>query len=92
MTIEQIVEIPADYRIFLDLPHSVPVGAKARIAIDIPVDNIIDQDKSVKSPSAEIKNIRQLLNKEMTENGTLAVTAASGDGWEAHARERYAEP
>ena len=32
MTIEQIVEIPADHRIFLDLPRDLPVG-KAKITI-----------------------------------------------------------
>ena len=32
MTIEQIVEIPADHRVFLDLPRDLPVG-KAKITI-----------------------------------------------------------
>jgi hypothetical protein len=36
MTIEQTIEIPADRRIFLDLPRSVPAGVRARIEINIP--------------------------------------------------------
>ena len=38
MTITQTVEIPADYRIFLDLPRSIPTGVKAQVYIDIPVE------------------------------------------------------
>jgi len=34
--------------------------------------------------------VRRLLQKEMTEKGTLTVTAANGDGWEAHVMEHYA--
>ncbi|MDR2096630.1 MAG: hypothetical protein LBP76_14100 [Treponema sp.] len=37
MTIEQTVEIPANYRLLLELPRSVPVGARAKIEINIPV-------------------------------------------------------
>ena len=76
MTIEQTVEIPADYRIVLDLPRSLPAGKKAQIEITI---------------SDEIEDIRQLLQKEIAEKGTAAVESASGDGWEAHIREKYAE-
>jgi len=36
MTITQTVDIPADYRLFLELPRSVPTGVKARIEITIP--------------------------------------------------------
>ena len=36
MTIEQTVTIPADYRIFLELPRSVPIGVNARVSISIP--------------------------------------------------------
>ena len=36
MVIEQTVEIPADYRLFLELPRSVPAGVRAKIAITIP--------------------------------------------------------
>ncbi|WP_461248395.1 hypothetical protein [Treponema sp. R6D11] len=40
---------------------------------------------------AGINEARQLLQKEMTQNGTAAVPMASGDGWESHVRERYAK-
>jgi hypothetical protein len=36
MTIEQTVEIPANYRLLLELPRSVPVGARAKVKINIP--------------------------------------------------------
>ena len=81
MTIEQTITIPADYRISLELPRSVPIGAKVRIEISIPGNSSILSD--------EIEDVRMLLQKEMTEKGTSAV--ASGDGWEAHLRDHYAE-
>ena len=85
MTITQTVEIPADYRILLDLPRSVPIGAKARIEINIPA-------KVTKTQSdSEIEHIRQLLRKEMSAKGTSAIKAESGDGWEAYIKEKYAE-
>ena len=34
MTITQTVEIPADYRIFLDLPHELPIG-KAKVELTV---------------------------------------------------------
>jgi hypothetical protein len=78
MTIEQTVTIPADYRLFLELPRSVPSGIKASVKINIPTVDKIDE-------------VRQLLQKEMEQNGTTAVPASSGGGWETHVRERYAE-
>jgi hypothetical protein len=78
MTIEQTITIPADYRIFLELPRSIPSGVKASVKINIPAFNKIDE-------------VRQLLQKEMAQNGTAEVPVASGNGWEAHVRERYAE-
>ena len=75
MTIEQTVEIPVDYRIFLELPHSIPTGVKASIKINIPEFDKIDE-------------VRHLLQEEMARNGTVA---ASGNGWEVHVQERYAE-
>ena len=36
MIIEQTVTIPADHRIFLELPRSVPAGVEARVSIAIP--------------------------------------------------------
>ncbi|MCL1929326.1 MAG: hypothetical protein FWG07_11125 [Treponema sp.] len=91
MTIEQIVDIPADYRISLELPHSIPTGVKARIEINIPAPIKKDQSDSGLTPTGTIEDVRQLLQKEMTEKGTSAVIAVAGDGWEAHVRERYAE-
>jgi len=90
MTVTQTVEIPADYRIFLELPHSVPTGVRARVEISVPTMETKGQNDS-SSLSDEIENVRLLLRKEMTEKGTLTTDAASGDGWEAHVRERYAE-
>jgi hypothetical protein len=34
MTIEQTVEIPADYRIYLELPHTIPLG-RAHVEVTI---------------------------------------------------------
>ena len=54
---------------------------------------IIEQTAAkIPNYAAEIDAIRQLLHKEMAEQGTVTVMAASGEGWEAHIRERYAEP
>ena len=85
MTITQTVEIPADYRIFLELPRSIPIGVKAQVEINIPVDITKSQSNT------KIEHVRQLLRKEMSEKGTSEVTAESGEGWEAYIRERYAE-
>ena len=94
MTITQTVEIPADYRISLELPRSVPVGVKARVEINIPAKITKSQPDTGEKPLAagsEIEHIRKLLRKEMAEKGTSVVTAESGDGWEAYVKEKYAE-
>jgi hypothetical protein len=75
MTVEQTVIIPDDYRIFLELPRSVPCGIEATVKIKIPASEKIDE-------------VRRMLREEMAQNGT---DAASGDGWETHVREHYAE-
>ena len=53
MTIEQTVAIPADYRISIELPRSVPVGVQARVSITIPTAfegySGVEQKKPVKS-------------------------------------------
>ena len=85
MTITQTVEIPADYRLYLDLPRSIPVGTKARIEINIPAKITKNQ------PESHIEHVRLLLREEMSAKGTSALTAESGDGWEAHVMERHAE-
>ena len=91
MTIEQTIEIPADYRIFLELPRSIPSGVKARVEINIPAVATKEQSCSTSLQAVKIEEIRQLLQKEMAEQNTQAIIAAAGDGWEAHIRERYAE-
>jgi len=91
MTIEQTVEIPADYRLFLELPRSVPAGVKARVEISVPFEEAKDREDPAPL-SDEIENVRLLLQKEMAEKGTSAIAVTVGDGWEAHIRERYAEP
>ena len=88
MIITQTVDIPADRRVFLELPHSVPVGIKAQVEINIPAVSIAPKATIT---HARIEDIRQLLQKEMIEKGTSAVFVATGDGWEAHIRERYAK-
>ena len=91
MTIEQTVTIPTDNRIFLELPRSFPNGVMARVKIEIPAFSAQGKDASASQHPSAIEDVRRLLQKEMADNGTLTVTAASGDGWEAHIRERYAE-
>ena len=83
--------MPGDYRIFLELPRSVPIGAKAQVQIQIPPVSTNEDLGSVTSQPDEIINVRQLLQKEMSEKGTLAAIAVSGDGWEVYVRERHAE-
>ena len=56
MTIEQTVTIPADYRISLELPRSVPTGVKARVSIAIPT---AFESQSVVKP--EVKSFRGIL-------------------------------
>jgi hypothetical protein len=91
MTITQTVDIPADYRVFIDLPRSIPSGVKARVEISVPAAETKDQNGSAFSPFSKIGEVRRLLQREMTEKGTSEIKAAAGDGWEAHVRERYAE-
>jgi antitoxin Phd len=43
------------------------------------------------SSITEIEDVRLLLHKEMSDKGTLKMPATVGDGWEAHAKERYAQ-
>ena len=85
MTITQTIEIPADYRIFLDLPKSLPVGVKARVDINI------STKKPDRQPVSQIEHVRMLLRKEMSAQGTLYTKAESGEGWEAYIKENHAE-
>jgi len=81
MSITQIVEVPIDRKI--TLPQEVPVG-KASIIIQFPV-----KEEAAKT-STNIDEIRQLMQKEMAEQGTASIKVENGDGWEAHVKERYA--
>ena len=58
MTIEQTIAIPADYRIFLELPRSVPIGAQARVSITIPT---AYESKSGVKQVKPIKSMRGIL-------------------------------
>ena len=58
MTIEQTVAIPADYRIFLELPRSVPIGANARVSISIPT--VFDSQSGIE-PVKPVKSYRGIL-------------------------------
>ena len=78
------IDIPADRRI--TVPREVPVGRTVLTFTPAVA------EKAPVQPLSQIEGIRQLLQKEMAENGTSAVMAASGDGWEAYVRERHAEP
>jgi len=86
MTVEQIVEIPANRRIALEVPRTVPIGKTILSFTPVSASQTADV-----SAGTTIEDIRLLLQKEMAEKGTSAVTAASGDGWEAHVMEHYAE-
>lgn len=84
MTITQTIEVPADYRISLDLPRSVPSGVKANIKIEIPAVTVKD--------TGSIDKVRKLLQKEMAQKGTSQIKTESAAGWEANVMERYAQP
>ena len=58
MTIEQTVAIPANYRIFLELPRSVPIGAQARVFITIPT---AYESQSSAKPVKPLKSMRGIL-------------------------------
>jgi len=36
ITIEQTITVPADYRLFLELPRSIPIGARAKVSVVVP--------------------------------------------------------
>jgi len=96
MTVEQIIEIPADRRIALEVPRTVPVGKTILSFTPVsggeprPSTSVTGSVSQTKE-KLKIEDVRQLLRKEMMEKGTLAVTAVSGDGWTAHVMEHYAE-
>ena len=58
MTITQTVEIPADYRISLELPRSVPAGAMAQVSITI---STAFESQSGAEPAKQVKSFRGIL-------------------------------
>jgi len=84
MKTTQTVVIPASHRLTINVPPEVPAGPVILTFTPAEIEQVEDID--------EIDEVRMLLQKEMAEKGTSAVVAAAGDGWEAHVRERYAEP
>jgi hypothetical protein len=98
MIIEQTVEIPADHRLTIEVPHEVPAGPViltfSPTGVDqkgFPVSGRAKKHLQLAEDFDEIENVRLLLQKEMAEKGTSAVATAAGDGWEAHVRERYGD-
>ena len=99
MITTQTIVVPANHQLTIDVPPEVPTGpviltftpAEAEHK-RIPVFGCANGQFQMAEDIYEIEDIRLLLQKEMAEKGTSALVAASGDGWEAHVRERYAEP
>jgi hypothetical protein len=81
MTITQTVDIPDSHRLTIDVPNEVPAGRTVLTFTPAAIRKL--------KPMV-IEDVRQLLHKEMAERGTSSITAAAGDGWEAHVREHYA--
>jgi len=71
-------------------PKKVPVFgcAKGQFKIADDFDAPLEDFSYQPSP---IEEIRKLLQNEMAIEGTSAVAASSGDGWEAYVSERYGE-
>ena len=78
MTVEQIVEIPASRRIALEVPRTVPAG-KTILSFRPVSTQAANASPRTTAEALHIEDIRQLLQKEMAEKGTLAVTAANGN-------------
>ncbi|MCL2765574.1 MAG: hypothetical protein FWD40_09900 [Treponema sp.] len=75
MTIEQTVTIPADYRIFLELPRSIPIGARAKVSVAIPT--VFDSQSSsspnkksfrgiLKGKGITVDQFREMQNEDKT--------------------------
>ena len=92
MIIEQIVEVPVNHRLTIDVPREIPAGPTILAFRPATVQKIDKAKHTHGTPiTDQLEEVRQLLKKEMAQNGTADVPTASGDGWEAHLRERYAE-
>ena len=93
MMIERTVEVPASHRLTIKVPPEVPTGPVILTFRSATVQRIDKANQMPKTPfTDQLEEVRQLLKKEMAQNGTTDIPVASGDGWEAHVRERYAEP
>ena len=74
MTIEQTVEIPADRRIFLDVPVEMPTG---RASVTITVFGIMPaREASVSAPFPDLETL-----KENARRKTAAREASGIDPW-----------
>jgi len=92
MTIEQTVEVPTSHRLTIDVPGEVPAGRTIIAFRPAAVQETAKSEQKQRTLFADrLEEVRQLVKKEMAQNGTTDVSVASGDGWEAHVRERYAE-
>jgi len=58
MTITQTVAIPNDYRIFLELPRTLPIGVQARVSITIPT---VFESQSGNEQTKHVKSFRGIL-------------------------------
>jgi len=91
MIVEQIVEIPANRRITLEIPKTVPEGKTILTFTPVSASRNSGVSPGITGEALKMADVRQLLNKEMIEKGTSGISTTSGDGWEAHVTERYAE-
>ncbi|MCL2211285.1 MAG: DUF3295 domain-containing protein [Treponema sp.] len=91
MVVEQIVDIPANHRIILDVPRTVPEGRTILTFTPASGSQTIENSPRTTRKALPIEEIRNLLQKEMTEKGTSAIHIESGDGWTAHVMETYAK-
>ena len=58
MTITRTVEVPADHKISLELPRSIPVGSKAQIELKvIPFEKKEDRSEKLHLTKAELDEI-----------------------------------
>jgi len=73
MIIEQTVTVPDDYRLFLELPRSIPSGVKAHVSIAIPVlfenKNVINQQDKLfrgilKDKGISIERLREMQRED----------------------------
>ena len=92
MVIEQTVEVPVNHRLIIDVPLEIPAGPVILAFRPTTVQRTNKAKQIHKIPFTDrLEEVRQLIKKEMAQNGTTDMPVASGDGWEAYVWERYAE-